>query len=186
MKQPLFIAEVKTCSPFGYKSEESWDELFEIANEHGDMIAIHTHPAWGGSLDLVRKAANLTQKPILAKGIPKNEEDIWAAMLAGANQVLTVGFVANYYWARTIFEPLDFNQLFIPKYQHPHIKVMWNSRNLIDGSRKVENFSKVRNNFDGWLCQASNIETWDHVSSVADAFIVGTHLKNFVNTKKYE
>ncbi len=29
------IAEVKTESSFGFKSEKSWDELFKVADERG-------------------------------------------------------------------------------------------------------------------------------------------------------
>lgn len=32
-KDLKIIAEVKTASPFGFKSEKSWDELFKVANK---------------------------------------------------------------------------------------------------------------------------------------------------------
>ena len=32
------IAEVKTQSPFGWKSDKNWDELFMIANKIGNII----------------------------------------------------------------------------------------------------------------------------------------------------
>ena len=51
-----FIAEVKTQASSGWRSERSWDELFDIANEHGDWISIHTDARWGGSMKLVSEA----------------------------------------------------------------------------------------------------------------------------------
>jgi len=43
------IAEVKNRSPFkGVTFEKSWDELFEIAADIGDIISVHTNPRWGG------------------------------------------------------------------------------------------------------------------------------------------
>ena len=66
-KNTQIIAEVKTGSPFGYKSEESWDELFEVAESVGDILSIHTDPRWLGSFELISKARKLTDKPILAK-----------------------------------------------------------------------------------------------------------------------
>ena len=68
-KHTQIIAEVKTQSPFGFRSDKNRDELFAVANQIGDIISIHTDPRWGGSFELVKKARALTKKPILAKGI---------------------------------------------------------------------------------------------------------------------
>lgn len=62
-KQIEIIAEVKTKSPTGKKSERTWDELFNIANEAGGIISIHTNSIWGGSFKLLKKARILTKKP---------------------------------------------------------------------------------------------------------------------------
>ncbi len=67
-KNIQIIAEVKIQSPFGFKSEKSWDELFVIAEKAGDIISIHTDARWGGSFELIKKAKSLTKKQILAKG----------------------------------------------------------------------------------------------------------------------
>jgi len=72
---PLLIAEVKTESPFGFVSEKTWRQLFDIANKHGDIISIHTDKRWGGSFDLISKAKELTKKPVLAKGIHATERN---------------------------------------------------------------------------------------------------------------
>ena len=57
-KNVQIIAEVKTQSPFGFRSQKSWDELFVIADSVGDMLSVHTDPRWGGSFDLIRRAKN--------------------------------------------------------------------------------------------------------------------------------
>ena len=68
MKRPFeLIAEVKTASPFGWSSNRSWEELFDLANQYGDIISIHTDSRWGGSFDLLKQARQQTTKPILAK-----------------------------------------------------------------------------------------------------------------------
>lgn len=54
------VAEVKTESPFGFRSDKSWQELFDLAEALGDIISIHTDPRWGGSFELLKKARTLT------------------------------------------------------------------------------------------------------------------------------
>ncbi|MAJ97292.1 MAG: hypothetical protein CMI56_01585 [Parcubacteria group bacterium] len=46
----------------------------------GDIISIHTDSRWGGSFELLEKARGLTDKPILAKGIHKDDADIEKAL----------------------------------------------------------------------------------------------------------
>ena len=75
-KNIQIIAEVKTESPFGFKSERSWGELFAVANENGDILSIHTDSRWGGSFDLIKKAKSLTNKSILAKGIHATDSEV--------------------------------------------------------------------------------------------------------------
>jgi len=170
------IAEVKTLSPFGFKSEKSWEELFKIANEVGDIISIHTDSRWGGSFDLVREARLLTDKPILAKGIHKTDSDIQKAIDAGAEHVLVVGRIPSVHTQKCLIEPVNLKELkTIPN----NLKVVWNSRDLSDGSLKEETFQEARNIFKGWLCQASNIKTVDDIEDGADAVLVGEHLEEF-------
>ena len=84
------ITEVKTQSPFGWESDKTWDELFAIANDIGDILSVHTDARWGGSFDLIRKARAMTDKPILAKGIHATDDDVQQAIDAGADFVLVV------------------------------------------------------------------------------------------------
>ena len=170
------IAEVKTQSPFGWRSDKTWEELFEIANRTGDIISIHTDPRWGGSFDLLKKARLLTKKPILAKGIHENDKLIQQAIEAGADWVLVVGRVPATYIDRCLIEPTTLEEL---KSIPTNIKVVWNSRDLVTGGLKKETFKQARALFKGWLCQASNIKSIHDIKTGADAILVGTYLQEF-------
>jgi len=173
------IAEVKTQSPFWYRSTHTWEELFAIANGIGDILSIHTDPRWGGSFNLIRKAKVMTTKPILAKGIHAIDEDIEQAIAAGADFVLVVGRIPDIHQDKLLIEPLTLEELTsIP----PTMKAVWNSRELSDGSMKKETFAQARSLFPGWLCQASNIRTVEDIEPGADAVLVGTHLEEFVSS----
>jgi indole-3-glycerol phosphate synthase len=175
--KPVFIAEVKTKSPFGYSSEKNWEELFQIASEFGDLISIHTDSRWGGSFELLEKARGMTNKPILAKGIHDSDFAIIEALERGANYVLVVGRIPQIDCGRCLIEPRSLKELgSIPS----KFRAVWNSRNLATGERKLETFTEARGAFDGWLCQASNIRTIADIEAGADAFIVGQHLEEFV------
>lgn len=178
-KSTQVIAEVKTQSPFGFASEKSWNELFVLANEVGDIISIHTDPRWGGSFDLIRKAKSLTKKPILAKGIHATDSEIEQAIHAGADYVLVVGRIPVIHADKCLIEPLSLDELkTIPK----TLKVVWNSRDLSDGGLKKETFEEVRHIFDGWICQASNIKTVQDIKEGASAVLVGTNLEVFAKS----
>lgn len=173
------IAEVKTLSPYGYAARTEWDHLFEIADTVGDMISIHTDPRWGGSLELVRKARNLTSKPILAKGIHSTDKEIEDALACGADYVLVVGRVPEAQREKCMIEPLNLAQLgTLPK----GTKAVWNSRDLSYGGTKAETFEQARSIWDGWLCQASNIRTIADIKSGANAVLVGTNLESFADS----
>jgi len=170
------IAEVKTCSPFGFKSDKSWEELFNIASEYGDIISIHTDPRWGGSFELIKKAKKLTNKPILSKGIHETDEEIKNAVNAGADYILVVGRIPEIYPEKCFIEPLTLSELKkIPK----NFKVVWNSRDLSNGELKTETFEQAREIFSGWLCQASNIKTINDLNKNANAILVGQNLEEF-------
>jgi indole-3-glycerol phosphate synthase len=170
------IAEVKTYSPFGWQSDNTWDELFKIASEIGDMISIHTDPRWHGSFDLIKKAKSLTNKPILAKGIHKKDSDIIEAIKSGADYVLVVGRVPKTNIEKCLIEPISVKQL---KSLPTNLKVVWNSRDLKTGGIKTETFQEARQIFSGWLCQASNIQLPSDIDKNADAILVGTNLPEF-------
>jgi len=180
---PVIIAEVKTQSPFGFKSSKSWEELFTLANKVGDIISIHTDSRWGGSCELVEKGRNLTNKPILAKGIHMQDEEIFRAIKAGADFVLVVGRIPNLsevitpeVLSKCIIEPNNLEELIaIPE----TFRVVWNSRDLVTGGKKKEMFTEARKLFKGWLCQASNISSVVDIQEGADAVLVGSDLEKF-------
>jgi indole-3-glycerol phosphate synthase len=172
----IIIAEVKTHSPFGWRSDKSWDELFELANRVGDMISIHTDPRWHGSFDLIAKAKSLTDKPILAKGIHAQDSDITKALAAGAQLVLVVGRIPEIHLDECLLEPNTLEEL---KNLPSGVKAAWNSRDLATGGHKQDTFAQARQIFPGWLCQASNISSMRDVDPAADAILVGTALAQF-------
>lgn len=176
MNLPVFIAEVKTKSPFGFQSQKSWGELFSIANEYGDIISIHTDSRWGGSLELLKYARKRAQKQILAKGIHTSDDDIRRAFDAGADFVLVVGRVPNMSLENIIIEPHSLGDLAdIPE----GTKVLWNARNLATGEPKKETFDEARRTWRGWLCQGSFIKTPQDIKAGADAILIGTYLAEY-------
>jgi hypothetical protein len=175
------IAEVKTDSPFGFKSERSWEELFEVANEIGDMFSIHTDPRWGGSFELVRRARTLTKKPILAKGIHVSNDDIKRALDAGADLVLVVGRMPLVHLEQCILEPISLRELGT---YPPDVRVLWNTRDLSNGMAKKETFIQARRAFSGWLCQGSFIKVPSDIDPTADAALIGTELTAFAQALK--
>lgn len=183
-KVPYLIAEVKTDSPFGYHSDKSWDELFEIASSVGDMISIHTDERWGGSFDLLSRAVNLSEKPILAKGIHESDDEVRRALDLGAHAVLVVGRLPNPEpVTRCLLEPTDLNQLAkFTSVTERDQRYAWNRRNLANGTaRDVSEYSTARTICTGWLCQASMIVGPKDVEPTADAILVGENLAQFAD-----
>ena len=178
--KPLLIAEVKTGSPFGFKSTKSWDELFKLANNYGDWISIHTDPLWGGSFELLAKARGRTKKPILAKGIHATDEDIVRAFAAGADYALVVGRMPKIPHEKLLFEPLTLAEL--SRYPSD-TKVVWNTRDLTTGRQKDETIVDARKTWKGWLCQASMIAHPHDSALGVDAILVGEHLEQFIAYK---
>ncbi len=188
-KKIVLIAEVKTKSPFGFLSELTWIELFNMAILSGDIISIHTDSRWGGSLDLVRKALSLTRKPILAKGIHANDNEIIEILSLGVEYILVVGRVPNIsktLLEKCLIEPTSLENLrnILRKLEDLNVtkKIVWNSRNLGDGSLKHETWEDARELHTGWMCQASNIRSIEDVKKDANAVLIGQHLQGFIDT----
>lgn len=132
---------------------------------------------------MIRKAKSLTKKPILAKGIHRTDAEIQEAIDAGADYVLVVGRIPAIYQDKCLIEPFTLAELkTIPQ----HFKVVWNSRDLVDGNLKKETFEDARKIFKGWLCQASNIKTIQDIQEGANAVLIGTHLEAFASSLKLQ
>lgn len=175
--KPLLIAEVKTISPFGFHSDKSWEELFEVANAYGDMLSVHTDTRWGGSFELLSRARAMSTKPILAKGIHTTDDEVERALALGADKVLVVGRIPAIHFERCLIEPYTLAEL---RSLPPGTSAVWNSRDLTTGALKSETFADARAAHQGYLVQASNIRTIKDVDPTADAILVGQNLEEFI------
>lgn len=186
---PLFIAEVKTESPFGFKSERNWADLLDLAIEHADIVAVHTDERWGGSFGQLAAAAEQIRRIriderrplLLAKGIHEHDSEVRMALNCGADLVLVVGRQPpRELVPACIWEPANGRALL--DLQDPTMKVMWNARDLETGAPIPSALGPqwAREMHRGWLCQASFIRTPDDVNPLVNAFIVGEHLPTFV------
>jgi indole-3-glycerol phosphate synthase len=175
----IFIAEVKTKSPFGFVSPYSWDMLFSVANAYGDWISIHTQREFGGSYEFLTRAHSCTDKPILAKQMSRTDDDIKKAFDFGASMVLVVG--GRYYdHPNCLFEPNSLDQL---KNYPKDAKIVWNARDLMTGRAKLETIQEARKLWPGWLCQASHIQSPEDIHTGVEAILVGEHLVSLMNAK---
>lgn len=175
----IFIAEVKTKSPFGYQAEKSWEELYVIAKTYGDWIAVHTETPWGGRESNITRVMidSSTFQPVLAKGIHASDDKIQRMLDLGATYVLVVGRLpAEKYWDRCIMEPNSLDQLISWPLQG--LKIMWNARDLRTGNEKIDFWNEARSVCD-WIGQASFIQTPLDVYANADAILVGQSLATF-------
>lgn len=191
-KKPIFIAEVKTHSMFGFQSKYNKYQLFDLACEKGDWISIHTDPRFGGSFDDIYMARRETNKPILAKGFHCSDDDVKRCYDMGANHVLVVDRYSHFHKSyprntESIFEisRLDDIYTFIDP---SDCKVVFNGRDLKTGlgRKSLHKWHEYRAKCS-WLCGASLIKHPIDVELLypgADAFIVGEHLVEFCKELK--
>jgi len=187
--KPIFIAEIKTKSPHGFKSDHTFIELMELAITYGDWISVHTNALWGGDFESISFVRKYTDKPILAKGLHTTDNDIERALDHGADYVLLVdpihfpGFgQRQWLFNKCLYEinDIDFIKKEVPLYHElKNQKFVYNSRDLRTGEPKKSN--KIDVFFDAglWTCQASNIRVLSDVNPRVNAFIVGEHLPDF-------
>src|SRR6185369_8117523 len=182
MKKPIFIAEIKTVSPFGFKSPYDKDLLEYLAIGCGDYVSSHTDPRWGGSMNnlalLKQKLKNQGRKQkLVAKGIHQHDGFIKAALDYGADYVVVVGRIpAKKYLSKCWLEPLT-------EHQYPEMKkakpnaIILNSRNLMGGKDREWTVKVKPKGIK--LIQASNIKTVGEIQPWADGYIVGANLPQF-------
>lgn len=186
---PLFIAEVKTESPFGYKSKYSYDYLLDMAIENGDWISIHSSPLFGGSYDKIYQARNRIEKirlsrSIVAKGFHRSDSEIKRCLDEGATYVLCVDFIPhNDLIDRCLLEISNFENFKELAGRRPDLKYVHNLRDLNTGLlHKYNDFHVWREAYpDVWLCQASGIWNKQQVNPAANAYIVGENLVRFID-----
>ncbi len=179
-KQTQIIAEVKTESPFGFRSDKTWEVLFWLAESVWDILSIHTNPRWWGDMNLISKARRLTNKPILAKGIHETDEEISEAVERWADYVLVVWRIPKVHLEKCIIEVDSLQQLKeFKSVLWLDTMFVWNSRDLGTWKNKEETFKQAREKFWGWLCQASNIKDKRDVEESADAILIWTYLEQF-------
>ncbi len=182
----IIILEVKPFpprAPADYVPQRTWEELLEIAAQHGDWISIQTHRWFRGSFDLISRARSLTDKPILAKGWHTDDE-VEQLIEIGATNVLVINRIPHTrYNSQCLIEPYYREEfLRIP----PEFKMVWNSRDLFALENQLpqgvkEDFSIIRDlRPDVWLCQASNIKKVTDIHPEANAALIGTNLEEFV------
>lgn len=202
MKKPIFIAEVKTASPFDagrmrdWPQRRSFHDLAELAVKHGDWISVHTNPLWGGCFEAIEYVRRLTDKPILAKGIHGRNDDIMRAFDCGANYVLCVdraiwGFdeehiFRNYQNGIGIIHELSRLDVvpaeFIDWANLRGKRFLYNRRDLRTGLHRSDHVWADFRAKCKWLGGASTIHVPKNVEQLfpgCDAFIVGSHLPLF-------
>jgi hypothetical protein len=175
--KPIFIAEIKTQSPYGYKAR------------YGDWVSVHTNALWGGDFEAVSFVRHCTDKPILAKGLHGTDDEIQRALDHGADYVLVVNRIpADKYLDKCLLEPgVWFKPLGVREVNSKELKYVCNSRCLLTGCTYVDfelRLEALREKA-GWLCQASNIITAQDVKPGMDAYLVGTHLTEFADRMEH-
>ncbi len=188
--KPIFIAEIKTQSPFGYKSTYPFVSLMRHAIKYGDWVSVHTNALWGGDYDAISFVRKNTTKPILAKGIHGTNDDVNRAFDHGADYVLVVDRYPSSSSINSLTEDRKRRILHEMDFQHVKgnvefsshwagVKYVCNSRDLKTGLPKMkwelDDFIKL----GVWTCQASGIKSPEQVDQRAKAFIVGEHLIEF-------
>jgi len=184
-KEQIYIAEIKTKSPYGYVSPHSFHELMESAITYGDWISVHTNALWGGDYEAISFVYRNTHKPILAKGLHSTNDDIKRSLDHGANYVLVVDpamyrFEDFEHTDKLLFEFSDVKLAMQQLRKSMPKSVVVNSRSLNSGYRKpMVDFKELKQAGLKWVCQASHIHSYHDVSPDADAFIVGEHMMFF-------
>lgn len=183
MKKPIFVAEIKTLSPYGFKSQYSEELLTDLAITSGDYVCVHTDPRWGGGMlklkTIKQRLINRKQdQKLVAKGIHFSDDYIKAAFDNGADYVLVVGRVPNTYEFidKCWLEPLTPEQYNRFVEVRPDAIVL-NFRDLTTGERRAWDVEKKPKGIK--LIQASHIQHPGDVKTWADGFIVGENLSLF-------
>jgi indole-3-glycerol phosphate synthase len=185
MNNPIFIAEIKTRSPFGFESGHSFYELASLAIKHGDWISVHVDALWGGDANSLSFVRNLTNKPLLAKGFHHTDEDVEKSLDHGADYVLVVDRLPPIRIIdRCIIEVSDYTRFKSWTNIFPDAKFLYNNRDLKTGQVKRGEWAKYKRCVD-WLGLASGIVHPSQIYPDASAFIVGAKLPEYLRAVEY-
>lgn len=192
-KNPIFIAEIKTQSMFGFKARYHRETLINTAIRYGDWVSVHTDPRFGGSFDDIYQIRKLTSKPILAKGFHSHNNDVKKAFDLGADYVLVVDrpnrYLLDRYIGKILFEFSNSHILDEISYDFLEFgKIVFNGRNLNTGigKKSIAQYHEFRKKCK-WLCGASLLSHPNDVKMFypnCDAFIVGESLFEFCKELK--
>ncbi|WGL59606.1 hypothetical protein QEJ31_13830 [Pigmentibacter sp. JX0631] len=196
-KEKLLLAEIKLNNPKSTITDKlSLEDRLE-AYKMADGISFITHPSFSGSLEILRKIRELTDKPILAKDFITEKYQIKNLVLAGANGIL---LLQDFISESKLIELVNYcNELnvsafvessfFLPKIGDFYIL---NSRSLfsLEENKHFRNFLLNFNNenFDtNKIIIASNIDEIHEAQTTLKIFkgcIIGTALMNMNNPVK--
>lgn len=178
--KPIFIAEVKLRSPFGFQSKLSNLQLLDMAIEFGDIVSLHSSSDFGGGWLWLEEATELVHragKLVLAKGIHSADHEVRLARDCGADLVLVVGRLPA-----PELQPICLLEQ-IPTHDDQRVdRLVINQRDLRSGLRRynLNDLERIRKQYPHrWLCQASFIQKPSDVLPDYDAFMVGEHLPEF-------
>jgi indole-3-glycerol phosphate synthase len=188
-KSQLFIGEIKTMSPFNFKSPYSFNELMNLCIDDSriDWISVHTGAIFGGDLESISYVQNFANKPILAKGIHGTDKFLRETINRGAEYALIVNRVPDFNeidLQRCLFEmDIDFARDIAADYSKNNLKFVWNARDLKTGHFKpIEQLKPFLELENAWICQASGIKNIDNIHPDVSSFIVGENLVDFVKS----
>lgn len=194
MKKQMFVAEIKTTSPYGFKSGYTFNQLLDVAITYGDAVSVHVDALWGGSHWLLNETRNEVLRrqgkrhmPILAKGLHLTDASIEKSLYEfGATKCLVVGRIpAKKYLQHCWLEPITNNQANEMAKAGPDAIVV-NRRHLQTGQDLgygpfIPTLESRKKGLK--IIQASMIKKPENVQKWADGFIVGEHLPAFVVSK---
>ena len=187
-KKPIFIAEIKTKSMYGFESKYHRNTLIDTALHYGDWISCHTDPRFGGSFDDIYMLRKETDKPILAKGFHCHDDDIKKAFDLGADYVLVVQRLPNLMKFNNKKLLLELGDIIYERFDLMDVlRFVYNGRDLKTGlAKNIGDYHNFRKQCK-WLCGASFIKEPRDVNIFypnCDAFIVGQNLVEFCELLK--
>lgn len=202
-KWPKLIAEVKKGSPSQglIRADFNIVEIVKLYDTYADAMSILTDEKFFlGSLENLKIARSLTQKPLLRKDFILDEFQIYEARLAGADTVLLLASILNsekIQFFLDLIRSLGMEAL-VEVHTETELKEVLktstqiigiNNRNLKDFSIDLENSNRLAQLIPAGkiIVSESGIKTKSDIrkiSSNVDAILVGTAISKSLNLEK--